>query len=283
MNKLLIVFCVFVLLLQGCAAKGNENNAVPIINEDFNNSNSTKENVEILSENIREEVSEPLSKAIEKIEEGDYDFALKYLELTVQDFSDSTYIYDAHILKSLIYDSYYRIALIMGKDLFLGIQKGISLVSKEDNDMISGIYDSLIDKAESNKESYYKSIEFVLNEYKNYPNRKLVEINASNIGQSSDNNFFNYNYFIENGYPLPTESEIEQVAKVLPIVWVEGNLENILVDGEINVSEVLFLYLSSIDDKNLSIKICEEILELEKDNKYSEIKLIVEEYLETIK
>ncbi|MFB7816406.1 hypothetical protein ACFC0X_19785 [Paenibacillus chitinolyticus] len=273
MIKKVLLGASFLLLFAGCAGQTKEQEEKPVAATTAPNAetkpSTAAEQQEAKPKEV--EVPEPYSIALKKIEAGDLDTALTYLDFTINDFKDSPYLYNAQLLKSILYSSKIFGSSQLIDSLVTGSGKGTALYQKEDRAKLK----DLLKKHSKDVEEYQKSsippTQYIWDNFSAEKNAIIFkDIKLPKVPAVSDLNFFT-----SVGYPVPKDDEIAAFLNYFSLNHAASVLEVIVKEEKI-VYPNYFYYIGALlysENNDLSRKFLEKTVELTEDDKYNEVRI----------
>ncbi|WP_442600655.1 hypothetical protein [Paenibacillus sp. KN14-4R] len=281
MKKTMLVSSVFLILCAGCSqSNSNSNESVktpestsdPIIYQ----TKETEKEVKV----VKKVIPEPYSLALTKIKVGDFDTALKYLDLTINDFKDSPYVYNAQLLKSILYRGKAQAILELSLIIAKSPQKGIELYSKAELSNLKEKLNKINKDIKDNTNLLVSSAKFTYDHFSEIKDSiEITNINVNSIPSDGDLSFFE-----KVGYPFPTDDELKSYFNRNYAKYVSTILEITIKDNKVMFPEYFFYMGNGIgkDDKVLTKLLLEKTIELTESDKYNEIRIKAQDTLKSI-
>ncbi|MGE7694709.1 hypothetical protein ACQKNC_11400 [Lysinibacillus sp. NPDC094177] len=271
----------FILLLSGCSENKNENE-----NENENKKKAIEENT---TDQIKQEIPEPYTKAITAINNKNFTLANTYLDLVIKDFPDSEYILPSQILKGSMQISQYLVASDL-LDIFTSSAEPDSpLFDDEDRETLQSHLNTLqdiFDKFSEEQKTTFNYIAQTFDVKKDYSDYfKDIE------GFLGDSEYPDtLSFFEEVGYPVPTNSEVREFTDTLYDLYVCTVINKIINDGEkLNAEQLNYNYLFFFSNVGMTLKetnpevantLLNFILDITSDDPYNEYRISIEEIME---
>lgn len=238
------------------------------------------------TEEKQPEYVEPYVKAIEQINSGDLNMAIKYLDMTIQDFPDSKNLYQANLLETMIN---------IGKELGYGTVTGkyVKGVQKyKDSALADSEGASLakktllkLDSAHTNqKKTVNNEISFILENYSKYKDEPIystqLTYKSNSDGVSSDLSFFE-----SVGYPIPSESSIDEDLNSSADGLVEAIFNEFISDSKVDYVKLFYNSALIIEDinKDESVLLLNEVIKLTENDKYNEERINAQDKIKELK
>lgn len=243
MRKYIILILCLVLILSGCA----ETSSVP----------------------------EPFKLAMEEIQNEDFDLALKYLDMAIEEYADNEeYVYNAHFYKSLILWSKleskeYCIQKVTDSMLNIGNYG----YSKEELEELNKYCEQMMRSIEEDCNSFNKSMTYI------YSNKKekiyLVDYKLQTELNSNAELFVN-----TDGFTGITKEELFSLEKYAELYKVQC-LCNDLIDenGNINFSQYYLLAFKWTNNNEFGQRLLEKVIKLTENDKYDKSRIQAQELL----
>ncbi|GKS13734.1 hypothetical protein YDYSY3_47340 [Paenibacillus chitinolyticus] len=282
MIKKVLLGASFLLLFSGCAGQTKEQ-------EEKAAAATTAPNAETKPSTAAEqqeakpkevEVPEPYSIALKKIEAGELDTALTYLDFTINDFKDSPYVYNAQLLKSVLWSSKFTAHLNLGNSLAKGSGKAPFLYKKEE---LVALKNQLKQKSKDIKEygnSLAAPAQYI---WENYSAEKSVppfkDIKPPSVPPERDLDFF-----VSVGYPAPKEDEMKAYVDYMYISLTSTVLQLIIKEDKVEYPGYFYFIGASLlnQDQPLSRKFLDKTIELTENDKYSEVRIQAQEFIDNV-
>lgn len=274
--KLLSITALLItILLSGCNNSKEEEKGVQ---ENIEGAIKEKSSVQ-----TKHEVPEPYIKAITAINNQNWKLANTYLDLVLSDFPKSEYVFPTQILKGSMKVSEY----LGTRDLLSSLNKGIESESpfytEEDierlRNHINGMKDYL-SKSHTEQDEIFKYIAKTFKTDKDYT-KYYIDIKTFPEDNSYSNNL---SFFEDVGYPLPTESEIEEFLDTKYSINVPTIFNQISYKpDQLNYNYLLLLYnagmIAQEYNQTLSIDLFNLILDITSEDIYNEYRISVEKFI----
>ncbi|MGE6230891.1 hypothetical protein [Paenibacillus chitinolyticus] len=280
MIKKVLLGASFLLLFTGCAGQTKEQEEKAAAATTAPNADTTPSTTVQQQEAKPKEVEipEPYSLALKKIESGELDTALKYLDFTINDFKDSPYVYNAQLLKSILWGSKSTAQLNLVDSLSKGSGKAPMLYKKEELVALKNLL-----KQESNVFKEYDSSLAAPTQYiwENYSAEKTVppfkDIKLPSVPPERDLDFF-----VSVGYPAPKDDEMKAYFNYLYISLTSAMLEVTIKEDRIEYPAYFYYIGTSLfhQDKPLSRKFLDKTIELTENDKYSEVRIKAQGFID---
>ncbi|QDH19560.1 hypothetical protein [Saccharibacillus brassicae] len=229
---------------------------------------------------------EPYLKAIEKMNAGDIEMALSYLDMTLEDFEQKDVQLKARTLKNYLLSvklSGYGSTLLMylkGADQY----KEGAFADTEGLDEAIRVMDDAQERIDKESKQLKTESEAVLEMFQG---QRSEPISDEEIKVSSDYiTGRGLSFFESVGYPLPTQSEIDTAVSEATHNYYKATVDSLFKDGEIDYAEYFYavgfalMYSGNYDESaknNL-----QKVIDLTEDDKYSETRLNAKGFLENI-
>lgn len=266
---------VVMLVLSGCTnhsekSTSNQNNAVKV------NATSSKE----------EELPKPYQLAIEQLNQGDLDHALQYLDLTIRDFKNSKYYYNANLIKSIII----RAKLVSIDSIISILSNGVEsnakvLYTNNDVEKIRSYSTKLKSEIDEVYPGFKDSIKYI---YENYDTSKEQFTFNIKYPYSYDYNSSetSLDFFKNVGYPIPDENDIKTYEESDYKKTVSYLLSDIIQNNKINYPKYFYymgtgVYSNGEDknDKDFAKNLLNKVMVLTENDKYNKTRLDAESVL----
>ncbi|WP_027356326.1 hypothetical protein [Desulfofundulus thermocisternus] len=226
---------------------------------------------------------EPYKKALQQINNMDYDMALKYLDLTITDFPNSKYVNNSYILESIIYNGKTMANRILIQSLMAGVQQGAEYYNSEERQLINKYFATLQSELNKLEDESRRSIIFVAEKL----NTNQLDFNDVSIKLVQPSPKTSLDFFKSVGYPVPTEYEFNSIKNEYEQEAINYMLNNAIKSGEINLPQYYYdiatLSYYFDYDNELTLKLCNKVLQLTEKDKYNEVRLQVEDFIKEIK
>lgn len=229
--------------------------------------------------NIKEsEMPEPYLKALDDIKIGDYDSALKYLDLSIKDFPESKYVDNTYYLKCLIYCGKLSADTSILKNMTSGFEKGMILYSSDEK--------TIFKEYITDMKNEYNFMKIPLKEGIEYSLARLQKNNLVFDDLTVEQYNLNYLDVFENysniGYPMITKNDFYSnrdglQKEMINFIIMDNAKEKIDLPSYYNT-----LLLASIGlgyEKDIQIKLSSKVMELTENDKYSKIRLETEDII----
>lgn len=291
MNKLtksLVCITLTLSVLAGCNSveKGQKKEEAKVEVKAENLDSKVVADNTTLAEEIQPEYVEPYAKAIEQINSGDLKMAIKYLDITINDFPDSKNFYQAKLLKSMIN---------IGKELGYGTVtgkyvKGVkgykdsALADSEGAALAKKTLLKLDSTLKDQKKTVNSEISFILENYSKFKDEPIYSspftYTSNSNGVSSDLSFFE-----SVGYPIPSESTIEEDLDLSAGGLVEAIFNEFISDTKVNYVKLFYNTALIIEEinKDESILLLNEVIKLTENDKYNEERINAQDKIKELK
>lgn len=283
-NSLIALLLTSFVVISGC---GGSNNTTTSLGKDTVKQTSIPAKPTVVPSPIIEEakvengvVPEPLRLAGEQLNLGNIDRAKTYLDLTISDFEGTDSAFTASIIKSTILASECQSYSYILNSLAKGIDNiASSLVKKEEIHRLQTVLSEYHEREQQLLEEFKKSTEFILSGYKEHLEDQLdgVAFSSVVISPSKDLSFFE-----DVGYPIPTDSEIDDVRQHALEQLLYGNLKDGFENNSLNYVNYFYLAglnLIKLGESDYTESVMREVIALTEDDKYNEKRIDVQEYL----
>ncbi|MGX4587628.1 hypothetical protein [Paenibacillus chitinolyticus] len=278
MIKKVLLGASFLLLCAGCAGQTkvqDEKASAPTTTPSADTKPSTVEQQETKPKEV--EIPEPYSLALKKIESGELDTALKYLDFTINDFKDSPYVYNAQLLKSVLHTGKAQVALNLGLIIGRGTEKGKTLYSSSDINRIKKKFDETKKEMTDQVDLLAEPAKYTLENYSAVRDQiQMKKITVKDIPSE-----VNLDFFASVGYPIPTDAEFDAYIKNNYIREVSLTLNTIFQKDKIIFPDYFYFTGSQFykKDKALTKQFFDKIIEITENDKYNEVRILVQEDL----
>ncbi|MBV6717309.1 hypothetical protein [Paenibacillus chitinolyticus] len=278
MIKKFLLGASFLLLCAGCAGQTkvqDEKAAAVTTTPSADTKPSTVEQQETKPKEV--EIPEPYSLALKKIESGELDTALKYLDFTINDFKDSPYVYNAQLLKSVLHTGKAQVALNLGLIIGRGTEKGKTLYSSSDINRIKKKFDETKKEMTDQVDLLAEPAKYTLENYSAVRDQiQMKKITVKDIPSE-----VNLDFFASVGYPIPTDAEFDAYIKNNYIREVSLTLNTIFQEDKIIFPDYFYFTGSQFykKDKALTKQFFDKIIEITENDKYNEVRILVQEDL----
>jgi len=266
MKKAIIFVLGLSILIGGCSA---------------NTASSLTPSKEVTKVEVK--VPEPYNTMIKNLKEPNLDTALDFANLTIKDFPNTPYAYNAHIVRSLILCGQIHAYFNMNIYLSKGIDHMGVLSSKDDIDTVKGFLDKVHDRQIALSALSGESFNYILANYK--PEIKLDKIDfpTSNIKSIDKSDYSSFNWFSDVGYPAPKQSDYDTIVKEIPQKAFYLYMNNVEISNEINYPKYFLTASYRTLDKDLEKKLLNKVMEITENDKYNESRINAENGLKDIK
>lgn len=232
----------------------------------------------------KEKVPEPYAHALEKIKAADFKMAKKYLNLTVSDFPNSEYAYKANLIKSIISSGEVRSIISVLEDIYQGVGNFSGFNSTKDRNFIK----KKIDELESQMEEFRKEKVALLDTvYMNYK-KSDVSTDFGEVKVEQETPIKDIDFFKEVGYPVPKESEINEVIEYRMNYFIKSYFDSVFSNGNANYANFYFYAIFDLytdvgkSEKDMYVNFLHEVMRLTENDKYNEKRIQVEERMAQI-
>ena len=236
----------------------------------------SKQNVSTIITETQNKIPEPYTLMLKQLNSNDLDMAQKYADLTIKDYKDTPYIYNANLVKSIINLSKMCTIRVKSNYIIAGSDKIGSLNSKEDIDKLQGYIEDLQKESKLYEDIYYETTQYLLDHFLDKDNIQLTFPDVP-----SDITFPDYsalNFFSTVGYPVPTDSEMTTGDKQSVLAWTF-----LVIKDHSNSSQFYpdyFYCLSVYADNNImKEKLLNKIIELTENDKYNKTRINAQDEL----
>ncbi|WP_217561847.1 hypothetical protein [Paenibacillus sp. GbtcB18] len=279
MIKKVLLGASFLLLFAGCAGQTKEQEEKTAAATTAPNAETTPSTtVQQQEAKPKEiEVPEPYSIALKKIEAGDLDTALTYLDFTIDDFKDSPYVYNAQLLKSVLHTGKASVALELGLIIGKGTEKGKTLYSSSDINRLKKKFDETKKEMTDQIDLLAEPAKYTLENYSAVRDQiQMKKITVKNLPSE-----INLDFYASVGYPIPTDAEFDAYIKNNYIREVSLNLNTIFQEDKIIFPDYFYITGSQLykQDKALTKQFFEKIIEITENDKYNEARILAQEDL----
>ncbi|MGE7090528.1 hypothetical protein ACQKII_03535 [Lysinibacillus sp. NPDC048646] len=270
--KFLTITALFItILLAGCSDSTNGEKAV-----EKNIKEVTEENT---AEQIKQEIPEPYTKAIIAINNKNWELANTYLDLVLSDYPDSEYLFPTQILKGSMQVSQFRGAFDLSDIIISGTDPNSSLYDADDKATISrhiDLINDIFDKSIVEQEATFTNIVQKFKVDKDYS-----EYYKDIMPFSLDAHYSNLSFFENVGYPIPSDSDIEEFLNTKYNINVSHMVNEITEKPEHTNYNYLLLFYNvglQLNDNNpkLAKDLFNLILDITTDDIYNEYRISIE-------
>jgi len=229
-------------------------------------------------------VPEPYTLALEKLNAGDLDMALKYTDFVINDFKDSPYIYNAQLIKSTILVSKLTVNGIKVSYMLDGMHRMGTLNNMDDVNKVKSYSDFIIAQGREYEASLKEPIRYVLVNFDESDVHKVKFPDPpSSLTAPSKSDFGGLSWFADVGYPIPKEDEIKGDDKegiLKAFYWIAGSYSKTR-----SFSYPDFFYNASIKIEDVALRkdLLNKVLQLTESDKYNEIRINAQEDLIKLK
>lgn len=266
MDKRLITFFLMLficLILTGCGMQ-----AKPAVDGESSKQNMFKER--------QIEPPEPYELSLQEINNSNYDMALKYLDLTINDFPDSIYTNNAHSLKCIIYNTKLLTIAVAVTNLSSGLDvMSSSYLTESDKDDLKLLKSHLqaLQKEENDiKDQFYDEVIFAINS-EGQDKLYFYDIKVDSVGDVKEP----FEWFAKFGTPVPTINEFKSDKNEFETKITKLFINQIINNGSIDLP--LFYYSLLISsyrldfEKDIQRALADKVLQLTEEDKYNKYRL----------
>lgn len=258
---ILLLVCVPLLMLSGCASKaGSAKNVVP-------------------AAIIPTGPPEPYAMAMQEIKNQNLDKALRYLDLTIKDFPDNEeYVYKAYFVKNMIYMDYVNRCLHIMNVLLDGVKES-PFANNSEKQRVVDFAQSTIDEINSYKTPYLESANYVLANYEKHNDLELSLVFSTEIDDAGPVN--SVDWFSKYGTPVPSVEKMRAALVDVKILGFGQYCDIVIKSNKVDYP-AYFSLTSRIAyewDKDLSKQQLQEVLKITNDDKYNKYRLDAEDVL----
>lgn len=224
-------------------------------------------------------IPEPLRLASEQLSSGNIDRAMTYLGLTISDFPGTEAAYIASVVQSSILtakvqsNTYILSALTKGSE-----NSSSSLLGLEGTRRMADVLEVGIANNDKSRAELEPTVKYVLNNYAIHTDQRVSPVfEFTPTAPEKDLSFFE-----SVGYPVPTDSEIDEAKTYAFQYLVQDNLSRLFKDDE-TIDYVSYFYSASptMVGGIYGEEVLNEVLKLTEDNKYDERRIDIQEYLKS--
>lgn len=289
MRKIRVILLTLTALLvfSGCGNSENKN-----IKEETNQSTASSafpsdtSTTETNSEeaNKQNDVPEPLKLASEQLAAGNIERAKTYLDLTMSDFKGTNAEFTARVIKSTILASECQSYSYLRNSLSKGIDNiAATLVEKSDLNRLEKTLTENLEEEKRLLKEFEETAKYILENYKEHADDELqgTKFESTITAAPSDLSFF-----INVGYPIPTDSEMNDTRIYAFESLLSDNLADAVSNDKLNY--VNYFYLAGLNllkmgESELTNSVMNEVLVLTESDKYNEKRIDIQEFLSSEK
>jgi len=265
MKKMLIIVLGLSMFLGGCSA--NTTNPVT----------PSKETIK-----VEEKIPESYTIMMKNLKEQNLNSTLDFANLTIKDFPDSPYTYNAHIIRSIILcgkiHPYINISIYINK----GMGHMGAFIKDGDIEILEG-YIAQIDK--SNKSiniPLNESFNYILTNYNYEAKSNKIDFPTSDIKMISKKDYNGFSWFSDVGYPVPKQSDFDEIINNVSPKAFYLYMNNVETSGEINYPKYFLIASYATSDKELEKRLLNKVIELTEEDKYNESRIEAEKGLNNL-
>ena len=259
MKKVMIIVLGLSILLGGCSA---------------DTASPKKEVMKV--ESI---VPEPYIVMEKNLKEQNLDTTLDFANLTIKDFPDTEYAYNAHIIRTLILSGNLHTYDKLLQCTYDGVQNMSAFVKTGDDLIIKDYITKLLNLEKPMEILLDESFNYILANYD--PNKKYAKINfpISDIKSINDSEYVGFNWFSDIGYPLPKQSDFDSCIKNIPPKAFYVYMNAVKTSEDIDYSKYFYYMSFKTGNTELRRKLLNKVMDLTENDKYNELRIKAEKVI----
>lgn len=235
-----------------------------------------------LTQSPGSQIPETYVNMLDQLNQGNLNMVKQYGDLTIANFKNSKYIFNAEVMDNLVESSKMLVTNRKVNYIADGISNMDSSNSQKDINTVKLYLEELNKQRFDENKSFDQSIQYILTHFNDSSNIKInIPLPPDSLSPPSSSDFEGLSWFANVGYPVPTENDmtIDESQNELKAFYY---LTNGFSEDKFSYTQYFYIMSSQIEDKSIKKQLLNKVISLTKNDKYNQYRLEAQNDLQNL-